>query len=147
MFRRKHWPNRGVGLSDMRRNARITAVLVIAMITALSTGCGHNELRATAHLSAFEPCNESTIRAAFLEQYPLGTDFNIIRKAHQPVEAHSKAFMVKPWTIKSEEKCVTFESQDAIPIPPAQASWIVVELKASDGKLNSIEVFRRSGVL
>lgn len=127
------------------RSIRKTKLLLVRgtfLLSVLSIGCSHSELRKAIGVNALGPLTESSIRKAVVTNHPIGSNFATIRDEMRPISDTSGN-----WRIESMQNEIRLESRNLIPIPPAQASWIVVQLRAFEGKLDSVEVFRRKGSL
>lgn len=134
-------------MTPITRLTRHNGTAALLFTVSAIVGCAHTELRTALDMPPCTAMTESNIRRSVIKRFPIGVDFREVRAAFQPAKQAPRVFVASPWTVVATDTVVHLESQDALPEPPGQASWMVVELKASDGKLYAVEVYRKVGAL
>lgn len=120
------------------------AIASLLVAGVAGSGCGpHHALRELLLIDTLYPINETSVRFAVLEKYPRGTPMAEILRSLRPNGDAPPGLVIR----QHERDDIVIESQDAVPRPPGQVSWIVIDLKACEGSLRAVEVYRRCGTL
>jgi hypothetical protein len=113
------------------------------LVTGLAGCADHRALRELFSINASQSVDETSLRCAVLEKYPRGTPMPELLSTLRPDGKAVAGLEIR----QHERDDIMIESQDAVPRPPGQASWIVIDLKACEGCLHAVEVYRRYGTL